>query len=180
MLISLTLLPSAIPLCPGRHTPGATFSRLTLTLLRGWDPGDVERLLGEPEVQAPREEFPRGAFPGAGDRFCLNRVTLAEVADPHLNGRLSPVLQAAHAMVRGGVGVFLRYGVRQWVTVAPAETAIEGEEMMLASPASGFSRWRMVESVGLAWGGLVMVTLAPTRLEALLRPTHPTPALLSA
>ena len=125
VLTPLTLMHSAIPLCPGRHTPGATFSRLTLTLLRDWDPGDIRRLLGEPEMQAPREEFPRGSLQGAGDRFCLNRVTLAEVADPRLNRRLDPLLQAAHALVRGGRGVFLRYGMRKWVAMAPVDTVEE-------------------------------------------------------
>ena len=179
MLISLTLLPPAVPPCHSRHAPGETFSRLTLILLRTWDPGALGRLLGEPEVQAPREEFPRGSFPGAGDRFCLNRVTLAEVADPRLNRHLTQTLQSAHALVRGGLAVFLRYGVQQWVTVAPTEIAKEGEEMMVASPASGVSRRRTVASVGLEWGGLRLISLAPTRLESRLA-THPALSLLGA
>lgn len=175
----LTTLPLAVPSCPGRHHPGETFSRLTLILLRNWDPGDIERLLGEPEVQAPRQEFPRDVFPGAGDRFCLSRVTLAEVVDPVLNRRLIPTLRSAHALMREGVAVFLRYGVRQWLTVAHAEAAQEGEEIIVTSPSSGFSRRRTVASVGLEWQGSRVVTLAPTRLEV-LSATHPTPVLLDA
>lgn len=175
VLILLTVLPLAVPSCRSRHHPGETFSRLTLVLLRNWDSGDIERLLGEPEVQAPRQEFPRNAFPGAGDRFCLNRVTLAEVADPALNRRLIPTLQSAHALIRADVAVFLRYGVGQWLTVAQAKTAREGEEIVVASPSSGFSRRRTVASVGLEWRGLRVVTLAPTRLEARLA-THPAPS----
>lgn len=138
---------------------------MTLILARDWRPEDVERLLADPEVQAPREEFSRNAVPGGGDRFCLNRVILAEVADPRLNRRLNPVLQTAHLLVRSGVGALLRYGVKQWRTVVKSGGVKEGAQITVVSPASGLSRQRTVVSVDSGWGDLRLVSLAPISLE---------------
>lgn len=135
-------------------------------LMRNWDPGDIGRLLGEPDIHVPQEGTARGSLLGAKDRFCLNRVALAEVADPRVNRRLPSVFQSAHALVQEGSAVFLRYGLRKRVTVAPAASVGEGEEVTVAFPAVGSSRRRAVEAVGPTWGGLALVQLAPTPLEA--------------
>ena len=164
----MTPLPPSVPPCLHGHAHGATFSRLTLVLMRNWDPGDIGRLLGEPDIHIPQDEHSSGSLLGAKDRFCLNRVALAEVADPRVNRRLPPVFQSAHALVHEGSAVFLRYGLRKRVTVAPAASVDEGKEVTVAFPAVGSSRRRAVESVGLAWGGLALVRLAPTPLEARL------------
>lgn len=175
VLISLTLLPPLISPCPGRHAPGFTFSRLGLILVRDWHPEDVRGLLGPAEVQAPRQDFPREVFPGGGDRFCLHRVALAEIADHRLNRRLSPDLQGARSQVGEGIGAFLRYGLGQWLTVLRSDVAEEGVQVEVAS-ASGELCQRTVESVGAGWNGVSLVSLAPTSLERRAG-THPQPSL---
>lgn len=176
MLVSLTLLSPSIPPCPDRHSPSDTFSRLSLILVRDWSPREVDRLLGEPEMQAPEEEFPR-ALRGGGDRFCLSRVVLAEIADQRLNSTLSPTLQGARSLVGEGAGALLRYGLGRWCTVMRSDVAEEGAEVTVASASSGDSCRRTVASVGLRWRQVCLVALALTPLQAFLS-THPAPSFI--
>ena len=177
VLIPLTLMRSSIPACSERHASRATFSRLTLTLSRGWSPDDVQRLLGNPEVRVPHRESLRESIQGAGDRFCLNRVALAEVADPALNHRLPSPIQAARAITQEGRGVSIRYGARRWVAVAPADVVKEGGDVVVVSPVSGFSCRRVLQSVGPAWGGVAVIVLVPPLIGQQPSPTPSPPSL---
>lgn len=150
-------------------------SWLTLVLVRGWEPEDVEATLSTADAAGVVPGRVRAQLPQAGNRYCLDRVALAEIGDLRLNRRLEVGLQGARSLVSHGQAVMLRYGAGLWRTLVEDEHARPGGEVEAVNPSTGECHSREVGEVGLRWNGVAIISLLPSSYETASRSTHPVP-----